>query len=102
MTGMGDAVDARFVSAAISAISGQLRTVPEDFVVEEVLAYEPCGVGTHCYIKLRKTGLTTIEAVKRLARALARREDEFGYALDGSTIFISTKADLIQRWPEIP
>ena len=80
MTGMADPDGARFISAAIPPICGQLRAVPEDFVVEEVLAYEPCGIGTHTFIKLRKTGLTTNEAVRRLARALARREDEFGFA----------------------
>ncbi len=53
---------------------------PEDFRVEEILAYEPCGEGTHHFLRVEKTGLTTFEAVRRLGRALGRPESDFGYA----------------------
>ncbi|MCA9616503.1 MAG: tRNA pseudouridine(13) synthase TruD, partial [Myxococcales bacterium] len=49
---------------------GRFRAVPEDFQVDELPAYEPEGDGEHCYLLIRKRGLTTQEASKRLARAL--------------------------------
>ncbi|MDD9971475.1 MAG: tRNA pseudouridine(13) synthase TruD [Myxococcales bacterium] len=59
-----------YVTAKSSRILGKIRVVPEDFQVEEIPAYPPSGEGDHVFIKLRKTGLTTQDAVRRLARAL--------------------------------
>ncbi len=49
---------------------GVVRTHPEDFRVTERLAFEPCGHGEHLYLRFRKRGLSTPEAVRRLALAL--------------------------------
>lgn len=53
---------------------------PEDFVVDEVPAYEPSGEGDHLYVTFRKTSLTTDEAVRRLARALGVDARDAGVA----------------------
>jgi tRNA pseudouridine13 synthase len=53
---------------------------PETFVVEEIPAYVPSGEGTHTYLWIEKQGLTTIEAIKRLARALGVPDRDVGYA----------------------
>ena len=53
---------------------------PETFFVEEIPAYLPAGEGPHTYLWIEKQGLTTIEAVKRLARALLAQERDLGYA----------------------
>ncbi|MCB9603609.1 MAG: tRNA pseudouridine(13) synthase TruD [Sandaracinus sp.] len=59
---------------------GRFRAVPEDFQVDELPAYEPEGDGEHCYVLIRKRGLTTQEATKRLARALGADPREAGHA----------------------
>ncbi|HKA88948.1 MAG TPA: tRNA pseudouridine(13) synthase TruD [Haliangiales bacterium] len=61
-------------------VGGRLRVAPEDFVVEEIPAYEPAGVGAHVLATLEKRGLTTAEAVRRLASALGVRADDIGVA----------------------
>lgn len=43
---------------------------PEDFVVDELPAYEPSGAGQHLYVTFRKTNLTTDQAVSGIARWL--------------------------------
>jgi tRNA pseudouridine13 synthase len=53
---------------------------PETFVVEEIPAYLPGGEGTHTFVWIEKQGLTTVEAVKRLSRALNVPERDVGYA----------------------
>src|SRR5690242_15079779 len=53
---------------------------PETFVVEEIPAYEPSGEGEHTYVWIEKRGLTTMDAVKRLARALDTDARDIGYA----------------------
>jgi len=53
---------------------------PEDFVVEELPAYEPSGEGAHVFVRFTKTGLTTLDAVRALARALGCDPREAGFA----------------------
>lgn len=65
-------------SAAIP--SAAYRRSPDDFVVDELPAYTPSGRGEHVYVTFRKTGLTTPEAVKRIARALGADPRDAGFA----------------------
>jgi len=57
-----------------------LKREPEDFVVDEEPAYVPEGSGDHLYLRFRKTGLDTDEAVRRIARALNLDPREAGVA----------------------
>jgi tRNA pseudouridine13 synthase len=54
--------------------------VPEDFAVEEIPAYLPCGQGAHLFLQLRKTNRTTPEVVQALARALDIPANDVGTA----------------------
>jgi tRNA pseudouridine13 synthase len=56
------------------------RSSPEDFVVEELPAYLPSGQGEHLYLTFRKIGLTTLDAVGALARALGVDPRGAGFA----------------------
>lgn len=44
-----------------------IRQVPEDFVVEEVLGFEPAGEGEHAFLFLEKRQLNSQELAARLA-----------------------------------
>jgi tRNA pseudouridine13 synthase len=59
-----------------------LKFVPsiETFVVEEIPAYDPVGAGEHTYLWIEKRGLTTMDAVRKLARLLGVEERDVGYA----------------------
>ncbi len=59
---------------------GLLRADYEDFVVEEVPLYPFGGTGTHTFFLLEKRGLSTLQAVHDLARALGVQRREIGYA----------------------
>ncbi len=50
--------------------SVQIKTVPEDFVVEEISVYEPSGEGDHVFIRFKKRDLPTDVAVRMIASAL--------------------------------
>lgn len=60
--------------------SGVIRSLPEDFVVEEELGFEPQGHGQHGFVRLRKRGLNTAELAVRLARFAGVRPGDVGYA----------------------
>ncbi|MCK5944269.1 MAG: tRNA pseudouridine(13) synthase TruD [Planctomycetes bacterium] len=59
---------------------GRYKVEPEDFVVEEVPAYEPCGEGQHVWIWVEKSGLSTLDLLKELGQKLGRHEKSFGIA----------------------
>jgi tRNA pseudouridine13 synthase len=60
--------------------SATIRKTPEDFVVEEIPAFEPSGEGEHLYLRIKKTNVTTNDAVKRVCSALGVDERGAGYA----------------------
>ncbi|MEI7817417.1 MAG: tRNA pseudouridine(13) synthase TruD [Desulfuromonadales bacterium] len=64
----------------ISGIGGLIKESPNDFFVEEVPSYNPCGSGEHCYLTIEKRGITTLEAIHRIAKKLKVPERDIGYA----------------------
>ncbi|MEZ4366792.1 MAG: tRNA pseudouridine(13) synthase TruD [Kofleriaceae bacterium] len=69
-----------YLTAELPGTGGVLRAAPEDFVVDEVPAYPPSGAGEHVFVRIQKRGLTTPDAVGRLARALGLRPRDVGVA----------------------
>jgi tRNA pseudouridine13 synthase len=57
-----------------------IRSTPEDFIVEEIPAYPLSGKGEHLFVTLRKTGRTTIDVARELARAFGADQRGVGYA----------------------
>jgi tRNA pseudouridine13 synthase len=53
---------------------------PDTFFVEEIPAYLPAGDGEHAFLWIEKKGLTTMDAVARVARALGIDPRDVGYA----------------------
>jgi tRNA pseudouridine13 synthase len=60
--------------------AGRIKDDYTDFIVEELPLYPPDGNGTHTYFLLEKSGLSTMQAVHDLARALGVRRHEIGFA----------------------
>lgn len=70
----------RRITEGLPGTGGLIKATPEDFVVEELPAYPPSGEGTHTFLYVEKRGLTTDEAVLRLARALGCSPGDAGFA----------------------
>jgi tRNA pseudouridine13 synthase len=45
------------LTAELPGIGGRIKAMPEDFEVEEIPAYEPCGAGDHLYLWVEKRGM---------------------------------------------
>ncbi len=69
-----------YLTAEVPPIPGRIRTELHDFEVEERPAYAPSGSGTHLFVWVEKTDLTTPEAVKRLAAHLGVDPRAAGFA----------------------
>jgi tRNA pseudouridine13 synthase len=57
-----------------------IKGSPEDFVVEEIPAYEASGQGEHLFLRFTKRALTTDDAVRAIARALGAKQRDVGVA----------------------
>ena len=69
-----------FLTAQIPGTQGSIRQQPEDFQVDEIPLYEPCGEGEHLYVSVEKRGLTTYDLLRELASQLNCNERDIGYA----------------------
>ena len=61
-------------------VAGRLRSVPEDFVVDEVLGFEPDGAGTHVLLLVEKRGANTGWVAAQLARAARVAPRDVGWS----------------------
>ncbi|WP_084675429.1 tRNA pseudouridine(13) synthase TruD [Methylomicrobium agile] len=59
---------------------GTIRAFPEDFIVQEVLAFEPSGTGQHAFLQIRKIGENTDYVARQLARFADVRQRDIGFA----------------------
>jgi tRNA pseudouridine13 synthase len=69
-----------YLTAGLPGSGGVIRKTPEDFRVTEIPLYAASGEGEFLFLLVRKRGLGTFEAVRRLGAALGVPEREIGYA----------------------
>jgi tRNA pseudouridine13 synthase len=69
-----------WLTADIPGTGGVIKESPDDFIVTEIPAYEPSGTGEHLYLTFEKRGITTLEAIRRIAGRLKLSERDVGYA----------------------
>jgi len=74
------ALPGRYLTGDLAGIGGALKARNEDFVVEEIPSYEPCGSGEHIYLLIEKNGRPTLEVVQAIAKHFRVRPREVGYA----------------------
>ena len=74
---MPDALPRAFGPAVLTA---DIRSVPDDFIVEEVLGFEPSGEGEHVFLIIEKRDANTAWVAQQLARWAGVGEVAVGYA----------------------
>jgi tRNA pseudouridine13 synthase len=77
--------------------SGTLRSSPEDFVVVELLGFEPSGAGPHALLTVRKRGANTEWVARELARMAGCKPFEVGFAGLKDRNAVTTQAFTVPR-----
>src|ERR1700686_1266616 len=72
--------DPPLVTADLPGIGGRIKSVPEDFEVEEIPAYEPSGSGDFLYLWIEKRAMGAEYFVRQVAKRLDIPTGEFGTA----------------------
>lgn len=86
-----------YLTSAIPGCGGTIKETPDDFLVEEIPSYSPCGSGEHCYLTIEKHGITTLEAIRRIAKSLKVPERDIGYAGMKDAVGVTRQTISIQR-----
>src|SRR5438477_3421031 len=68
------------LTADLPGIGGRIKSVPEDFEVEEIPAYEPCGTGEYLYLWVEKRDMGAEFFIRQIARRLGIPPGEVGTA----------------------
>lgn len=61
-------------------VTGRIRSVPEDFIVEELPAFEASGEGEHLLLTIQKRGMNTAFCAQQIARWAGIDERDVSYA----------------------
>lgn len=69
-----------YTTEGLPGTGGSIRELPWDFVVEEVPAFEPSGVGEHVHLNVTKSGVNTREVARRLAEVFGLSMTAVGFA----------------------
>ncbi|MDY0190293.1 MAG: tRNA pseudouridine(13) synthase TruD [Desulfuromonas sp.] len=69
-----------YLTTNFAGVGGNIKDDPEDFIVEEIPAYLPCGEGEHLYLRVEKRGMSTFAMIQRISEALGIRQQDVGYA----------------------
>ena len=67
-------------SQHLAGIEALFKQSPQDFEVEEVAAYEPCGEGPHVYMWVEERDASASYSLRQLARFFGVRERDVGRA----------------------
>lgn len=76
--------------------AGVLRQALEDFQVEEIPAYLPCGSGEHVLFEIEKRDLATDQVVRALARQLHLSSGDIG------TAGLKDRRAVARQWMSVP
>lgn len=78
------------------ATGGRIKVEPEDFRVEEIPSYLPCGEGQHLFLLLEKRDYSAEFLVGHLARTLGITREEVGVA------GLKDRRAVTRQWVSVP
>jgi len=77
-------------------VKAGIKVEPEDFIVEEIPAYEPSGEGEHLYLWVQKRDISGSELIKRISNSMGIPHQEIG------TAGTKDRRAVTRQWISIP
>lgn len=84
------------LTADLPGVGGRVRVRDEDFEVEEVPSYEPCGSGEHLYLWIEKRGMAPEFFARTIAQRLGTHPGNVG------TAGLKDRHAVTRQWVSIP
>jgi tRNA pseudouridine13 synthase len=85
-----------YLTADLPGIGGTLKTQPEDFVVDEIAAYEPSGEGEHLFLWIEKRDVSGEDLLRHVARRLGVASRDVGVA------GVKDRRAITRQWVSVP
>lgn len=85
-----------YLTPELPGIGGRIKERPEDFEVEEIPAYEPCGNGEHLFLWIEKRHVGAEWFVREIARRLGIAAGEVG------TAGLKDRHAVTRQWVSVP
>src|SRR3954462_2975836 len=85
-----------YLTPELAGVAGRIKTRPEDFEVEEIPAYEPCGSGEHLFLWVEKRGVGADWFVAEIARRLRVSWGDVG------TAGLKDRHAVTRQWVSVP
>lgn len=85
-----------YLSNKLPGIGGHVKVECEDFLVEEIPAYEPSGSGSHLYLWIEKRDLGHEFFVRQIAHRLGIRPGDIG------TAGMKDRRAVTRQWVSVP
>ncbi|MCI0378089.1 MAG: tRNA pseudouridine(13) synthase TruD [Gemmataceae bacterium] len=89
-------INPSLLTADLPGVGGRIKSVPEDFEVEEIPAYEPSGNGDFLYLWLEKRDLGAEYFTRQIARRLNLSNGEVG------TAGLKDRRAVTRQWVSVP
>jgi tRNA pseudouridine13 synthase len=80
----------------LPGVGGRTKATPEDFEVEEIPAYQPCGSGEHLFLWVEKREVGAEWLVKEIARRLGVAAGDVG------TAGMKDRHAVTRQWVSVP
>jgi tRNA pseudouridine13 synthase len=93
---MHPAINPPMLTADLPGVGGRIKVEPEDFVVEEIPAYEPSGEGDHLYLWVEKRDI----GPEFFARTIAQRLGTHAGAV--GTAGLKDRRSVSRQWVSVP
>jgi tRNA pseudouridine13 synthase len=77
---MSNPIDPPMLTADLPGVGGRIRQEAEDFEVEEIPAYDPCGSGEHLFLWVEKRSVGAEYFARQVAQRLGISPGEVGTA----------------------
>ncbi|GAB4149821.1 MAG: tRNA pseudouridine(13) synthase TruD [Planctomycetaceae bacterium] len=85
-----------FLTADVPGIGGEIKKIPEDFFVEEIPAYLPCGQGEHLFLFIEKRNVSAEQLTQHLASVLSISPRDIGMA------GLKDRYAVTRQWVSVP
>jgi tRNA pseudouridine13 synthase len=89
-------IEIPYETSEVDPIRARIKSRPEDFMVDEEPAYEPCGNGDHLYLQVEKKGWSMERLLLHLRDTLDVSQGEIGYA------GLKDKHAVTRQWISVP
>ena len=88
--------DVPLVTANLPGTGGRIKEQIDDFEVEEIPAYEPCGTGEHLYLWIEKRDMGAEFFARQIAQRLGIRPGDIG------TAGMKDRHAVTRQWVSVP